>query len=72
MENSYRSTTKPILDLNVVLKEFEKGNKWLEEIRLSELGHLYHEYHDLRARLTNLHQVGNEMLATIYTIDIYI
>ena len=53
---------KTILDLNVVVKEFEKGTKWLEERRLGELGKLYHEYRDLRARVTDLHQVGNEML----------
>ena len=53
---------KTILDLNVVVKEFERGTKWLEERRLGELGKLYHEYRDLRARVTDLHQVGNEML----------
>ena len=37
-------------------------------ISLSELGHLYHEYHDLRARLTDLHQIGNEML-TFKVVD---
>ena len=60
--NHAEALQKTILDLNVVVKQFEKGTKWLEEGKLSELGKLYHEYHDLRARLTELHQVGNEML----------